>query len=436
MIRWFHKLLQYASRAQTETTKTQPDAAVMARIQRLRQENAALAMKDQIVDIYHTQLVTSPALARYSIWSTLLVLVVFTAWAALTTLDEVTSGIGRVVPSSREQVLQSMEAGLVAEVMVKEGQVVQEGQDLVRIDDVKLGSNMQESQSKVHALQAAASRLHAESLGLPLKFPANLINKSPQIVRSETETYNARRRAIDSSLNAMQQALKLSNDELRITEPLAAKGMVSDIEVIRIQRSIAETRGRMLELQTKSRADASAELSRIEAELASQNATLTGRADAYRRTLLKAPKRGIVKNIRVNTVGAVIQSGQEILEIVPLDDKLLIETRIRPVDIAFLRPGLKATVKISAYDSGTYGWLDGELLQISPDTLRDEVKRDETYYRALVQTTASSLQTPNGTLLPIIPGMQATVDIKTGQKSVLSYLFKPVLRMREALRER
>jgi adhesin transport system membrane fusion protein len=438
MTRWLQRLIKrfFASRPSAQDTGAAPDAELMQRIQQFRQENAVSALQDQMADIYHSQLAPPPPWARYSLRFTLVVLVTFVLWAALTTLDEVTSATGKVIPTSREQVIQSMEAGMLAELMVKEGQVVEEGQSLVRIDDVKLGSNMQESQVRVHSLQAAASRLRAESLGLPLQFPPELIKNNPQSVRSETETYNARRRALESSLSSLQQALKLSQDELKITEPLAAKGMVSDIDVIRIQRTIAETRGRVQELQTKSRAEASAELARVEAELGSQQATLTGRADAFRRTVLNAPKRGIVKNIRVTTIGAVVQSGQDILEIVPLDDNLLIETRIRPVDIAFLRPGLIATVKISAYDSGIYGWLEGELLQISPDTLRDEVKRDETYYRALVKTKASSLQTPTGALLPIIPGMQAVVDIKTGQKSVLSYLFKPVLRMREAFRER
>lgn len=436
LFQWLFNKQARAGKAAAGAAPSAPDAALMARIQRFREKNASLALRDQVTDIYHTRLAPPPPWARYSLRATLAVLVVFIAWAALTTLDEVTSGVGKVVPTSREQVVQSMEPGLVAELLVKEGEVVEEGQALVRIDDVRLGSNMQESQVRVHALQAAASRLRAESLGGDLVFPSELKKNNPQSVRSETETYNARLRSLNTSLSSLQQTLKLSQDELKITEPLAAQGMVSDIEVIRIRRTLAETRGRIDELKTKFKADASAELARIEAELGSQKATLTGRQDAFRRAVLRAPKRGIVKNVRVNTVGAVIQSGQDILEIVPLDDTLLIETRIRPIDIAFLRPGLPATVKISAYDSGIYGWLDGELLQVSPDTLRDEIKRDETYYRVLVKTRASSLQTPTGTLLPIIPGMQAVVDIKTGQKSVLSYVFKPVLRIREAFRER
>lgn len=413
-----------------------PDAQLMERVQRLRSQNAQQALQDQISDLYLTPLQPPAPWSRYSIHICATVLLVFFLWASFATLDEVTTGVGKVIPTSREQVIQSMDVGLVAELMVQEGDMVEVNQPLLRIDDVKLGSNVQESQVKIDAMQAAVSRLRAELQGAVPAFSADLRKRNPNLVKSELETFNARQRSLVTSVSGLQQTLKLAQDELRITEPLAAKGLVSDIDVLRVQRSLAETRGRIGELQSKFRADASTELSRIEAELGAQNATMVGRADAFKRTVLRSPKRGIVKNIRVTTLGAVVQSGQDILEIVPVDDNLLIETRIRPADIAFLRPGLPAIVKITAYDSGVYGWLEGELLQISPDTLRDEVRREETYYKALVKTKATALKTPNGQRLPIIPGMQASVDIKTGRKSVLSYLFKPVLRAREALRER
>jgi adhesin transport system membrane fusion protein len=363
-------------------------------------------------------------------------LAVFIAWAAWFTLDEVTSAQGKVITSSREQVVQSMEAGVVTDILVKEGQVVASGQPLLRIDDVKIGANMQETKARIHALRATAIRLRAESQGKQ-QLSANDFNAiPPDLIRNEIETFQARKKALEGNLSSQLQNLKISQEELSITEPLAAKGLVSDIDVLRIKRTISETRGRIAEIYDKYKADASSELSRIEGDLGSHSATLTGRADAFKRTVLYAPKKGTVKNLKVNTLGAVVQIGQDILEIVPLEDNLLIETRIRPTDIAFLRPGLPAIVKLSAYDSGIYGWLDAEVMQISPDTLRDEIKREETYYRALVKTNTNGLKTPTGELLPIIPGMQAQVDIKTGQKSVLSYLFKPVLRMREAFRER
>lgn len=433
---WVERLMRRALRSEAQAPAGNPDAALQARVQALRQANARQALHDQLGDIYLMQLQPPPRWQRHGLKAVAATLLLFVLWAALTTLDEVTTGVGKVVPSSREQVVQAAESGVIAEVLVREGQLVEAQEALVRIDDVRLGANLQESQARLNGLQAAGVRLRAESLGAPLAFKPELLKRNPELVRTEQDTYRARRQSLDASVNALQQTLKVAQEELRITEPLAAKGLVSDIDVLRIQRSISETRGRITELQTKYRADAAAELARIEGELGSQSATLAGRADAFKRTVLRAPKRGVVKNIRVTTQGGVVQAGQDILEIVPADDTLLVETRIRPTDIAFLRPGLPATVKLTAYDSAAYGWLDAEVIQISPDTLRDEVRRDETYYRAVVRTHSASLKSRDGRTLPVIAGMQAYVDIKTGEKSVLSYLFKPVLRAREALRER
>lgn len=433
------KWLQWLFERQANTAQTNAvgaDPALMTKVNAHRQHNAKQAVIDLYSDIYLFHLQTPGAWARYGLWSTAIVVSAFIVWAAMFNLDEVTSAQGKVITSSREQVVQSMEAGVVTEILVKEGQLVESGQSLLRIDDVKIGANMQETKARIHALKATAIRLRAEVQGKQ-QLTGNEFNGIPSdLVRNEMETFQARKKALEGNLSSQLQNLKISQEELSITEPLAAKGLVSDIDVLRIKRSIAEIKGRVTEIHDKYKADASSELSRIEGDLGSHSATLTGRADAFKRTVLYAPKKGIVKNIRINTLGAVVQIGQDILEIVPLEDNLLIETRIRPTDIAFLRPGLPAIVKLSAYDSGIYGWLEAEVLQISPDTLRDEIKRDETYYRALVKTTARGLKTPKGELLPIIPGMQAQVDIKTGQKSVLSYLFKPVLKVREAFRER
>ncbi len=410
--------------------------ALMQKIKRLRHENQSQADLDLVDDVYAATLRERQPVLRWGLYSMALVLIVFVLWAAWAQLEEVTTGSGKVIPTSREQVIQSLESGILAEIMVSEGDTVELDQALLRIDDVRQGASVKEGQSKVDALLAAASRLRAESQGSALAFPADLQRRAPDLTRNERDTFDARRRSLDASLVAQQQALRLANDELRITEPMAAGGLVSDVDVLRIKRTIAEAKGRLSELSGKFRADAAVELARVESELAGQRAGLTSREDSFRRTVLRAPKRGVVKNIRINTVGGVIQPGQDLLEIIPMDDSLLIETRIRPSDIAFLRPGMEAIVKVTAYDSAIYGWLPAKLVQISPDTLRDEVRRDETYYRALVRTDAAALKTPDGKSLPIIPGMLAQVDIKTGQKSVLSYVFKPVLRAREALRER
>lgn len=425
-----------APRTTTSHTAEADKQALMQKILRLRRENQSQADLDLVDDVYAATLRERQPALRWGLYSTVLVLLVFVLWAAWAQLEEVTTGSGKVIPTSREQVIQSLESGVLAEIMVSEGDTVEADQALLRIDDVRQGASVKEGQSKVDALLAAAARLRAESSGAALAFPADVQRRAPDLIRNERETFEARRRSLDASLGAQQQALRLAQDELRITEPMAAGGYVSDVEVLRIKRTMAEAKGRMSELSGKFRAEAAAELARVESELAGQRAGLTSREDTFRRTVLRAPKRGVVKNIRINTVGGVIQPGQDLLEIIPMDDSLLIETRIRPSDIAFLRPGMQAIVKVTAYDSAVYGWLPAKLVQISPDTLRDEVRRDETYYRALVRTDAAALKTPDGKSLPIIPGMLAQVDIKTGQKSVLSYVFKPVLRAREALRER
>ncbi|NBO40822.1 MAG: HlyD family efflux transporter periplasmic adaptor subunit [Betaproteobacteria bacterium] len=432
---FFLKFL-FKTKPKPAVTANAPDPVLMARVMAHRQQNAREALRDQYNDIYLFKLQPPQAWARHSLWATAIVIVAFIVWASVFTLDEVTSGLGKVITTSREQVVQSMESGVVAEIMVKEGQHVEQGQALMRINDVKIGSNMQETKARINALRAASVRLKAESLGKTKLSAADFTGITADLIQSEIDTFQARRKALEGNLASQLQNLKISQEELQLTEPLAAKGLVSDIDVLRIKRSLAETRGRINEINDKFKADASSELSRIEGDMGSQTATLAGRTDAYKRTIVYSPKKGIVKNIRVNTLGAVVQSGQDILEIVPVEETLLIETRIRPTDIAFLHPGLPATVKLTAYDSGIYGWLEAEVLQISPDTLRDEVKRDETYYRALVKTSTTALKSPNGEMLPIIPGMQAQVDIKTGKKTVLSYLFKPVLKIREAFRER
>jgi len=300
MNRWLQWLFKRrANNAQAHAGVSDP--ALIARIQAFRQQNAQQAVLDQYNDIYLFHLQSPRAWARYGLWSAALVLVVFIGWAAWFNLDEVTSAQGKVITSSREQVVQSMEAGVVTDILVKEGQVVEAGQPLLRIDDVKIGANMQETKARIHALRASAIRLQAEVQGKPLT--ANAFSGiPPELIRHEMATFQARKKALEGNLASQLQNLKISQEELSITEPLAAKGLVSDIDVLRIQRAISETRGRIAEIQDKYKADASGELARIEGDLGAHSATLTGRADAFKRTVLYAPKKGTVKNIRVNTL--------------------------------------------------------------------------------------------------------------------------------------
>lgn len=361
------------------------------------------------------------------------------AWASLTTVEEITVGEGRVIPAGREQVIQSLEGGIISELYVREGAIVAAGEKLVRIDPTKARSSMMEGVSKSLALKATAARLRAESTGGRLVFPVDvLLNKAP--VQSETQTYNARSGAVDASVAGLRRSKELANKELQMLEPLAARGLVAETEVLRLRRSINEVDLQIIDKQTKLRADAASELVKVESELAQINENLTAREDVLRRTELVAPVRGTVKSLKFNTVGGVVQAAQDIMEIVPLEDRLLVEAKVRPADVAFLRPGLEATVKISAYDYAVYGGLKGKVELISPDTVKDEPKRgqgqaDESFYKVQIRTDTATL-TNQGKPLPIIPGMTAVVEIKTGEKSVLSYLLKPVNKAREALRER
>ena len=355
-------------------------------------------------------------------------------WADNAVLDVVTVGSGRVIPSSREQVIQSLEGGILAELHAREGDVVDKDQVLLRIDDTRFGASFREAQTRITALRAANARLRAEATGGTLTFPPDV--RADQ-VRLETELYNSRRQQLDESVSALQRSFQLADEELQLTAPLVSKGVVSEVELLRLRRQVNELRANLQERRNKFRADARGELAKNEAELAAVAESNTARADQVKRTVIRAPMRGTVKNVRVTTVGGIIQPGQDIMEIVPLEDQLLIEARIKPSDVAFLRPGLHATVKITAYDYSIYGGLEAALEQISADTIRDEKKPDESYYRIQVRTRQSYLRDKDGKPLPIIPGMTATVEMLTGHKTVLEYLLKPLLKTRDtALRER
>lgn len=355
-------------------------------------------------------------------------------WADQAVLEEVTRGSGRVIPSSREQVIQSLEGGILAEMRVREGDVVDKDQVLLRIDDTRFGAPFREANSRITALRAANARLRAEATGGTPVFPADV--RADQ-ARLETELFSSRRQQLSESLVALKRSHQLADEELQLTAPLVKQGVVAEVELLRLQRQVNDLLANLQERQNKFRADARAELAKNEAELAATAEVNTARADQVMRTVIRSPMRGTVKNVRVTTVGGILQPGQDIMEIVPLEDQLLIEARIKPSDIAFLRPGLPATVKITAYDYSIYGGLEAALVQISADTIRDDKKPDESYYRIQVRTRQSHLKDKDGRPLPIIPGMTATVELLTGHKTVLDYLLKPLLKTRDnALRER
>lgn len=360
-------------------------------------------------------------------------------WAYFARVEEITKGEGRVIPSSREQVIQSLEGGILEQMNVREGDVVEAGQVLLKIDPTRAGASYREAQSKALALKGQLVRLRSEAYGQPLVFPADVI-AVPSIVSAETEAYNARKQALDEGISGLQKSLSLANGELAVSERLAKQGLISDVEILRMKRQANEFNLQISERRNKYRSDANAELTRVESELAQSVESAAGREDVMKRTTLTAPLKGIVKNVRVNTIGGVIQQGQDIMEIVPLEDKLLVEAKILPSDVAFLRPGLEATVKISAYDFAIYGGLSGKVELISPDTIKDDDRarqqgKPDTYYRVLIRTDQAEL-TRGDKHFPIIPGMTATLEMRTGEKTILDYILKPALKAREAFRER
>ncbi|MFW1757277.1 HlyD family efflux transporter periplasmic adaptor subunit [Acinetobacter guillouiae] len=367
-------------------------------------------------------------------------IVVFLIWAYNSTLEEVTRGQGSIISSSREQIIQSLDPGIIMEMRVKEGDVVEKNQILLKLDDTRSSAILRESEAKVENLTAIAARLKAETTETKPIFPQEI---SSELKQREYQAYTVRRQSMVDAIEALKASKSFLDHEISITQPLAQQGLVSNVEVLRMQRQSADLGAQILDRKNRYLTDANNELVKTEAELAQARENMAMRADPVDRSFIQAPLRGIVKNIKINTVGGVVNAGQDILEIVPLDDKLLVEAYIRPQDVAFLRPGLPAVVKISAYDYSIYGGLERVVTLISPDTLSNDkrnselkLNQNEVYYRILVKTDANSLVDKQGKKLPIIPGMVTTVDVKTGEKTVFQYLIKPITRMKQALQER
>lgn len=369
------------------------------------------------------------------IWLCVLLLGLFWLWACMFRLDEVTTGTGKIIPSAREQLIQSLEGGILTEMKVQEGNIVQAGQVLARLDPTIAGAGVDEAQGKLRAALAMLARLHAEVDGTPLTFPPEL-KGFPQLLEDETSLYHSRQNNLKASLSGLQDGLALVNKELRLTASLVAKGAASDVEVLRLRRQANDLQSKIDDTRNQYIVKAREELAKAAAEVEEQKSVIRGRADSLKRTTLYAPVKGIVKNIEVNTIGGVVQPRGNVMEIVPIDDRLLVEVEISPRDVAFITPGQRAKVKLTAYDYHIYGGLEGKVVFISPDTIQDEVHRDRYYYRVYVRTEKDYLTNQLGKHFPLYPGMIATADIHTGSKTIMEYLIKPLNRAREALRER
>ena len=431
---------------------------------------------DLATDIRVSLLVQSPRGGSIIVWSILVLFIFLLIWAYVAEVDEVTRGDGKVVPSRQLQIVQNLEGGIVSEIHVKVGDVVEKGELILRIDEKRFSGPYRESRINYLALQAQAARLKAETDEIEFVIPEEVEKEASEIGRREHELFESRRSELEETLGMLkEQSLqreqeiaeleakisepvrnqKLLRSEISLTRPLVKSGAVSEVEFLRLQRQDSELQGeittsRLALPRAKSRLQeahrklaeeklrfintAKKELNDAYAKLEGLSATTSTLADRLDRTAVVSPVRGIVNQVFVSTVGGVVQPGMNLVEIVPLDDTLLIEAKIKPADIAFIRPELKATVKITAYDFTIYGGLEAQVEHISADSIVDQ--QGQSFYLINVRTKKNYLGTAEKPL-PIIPGMIASVDILTGKKRILSYLLKPILRAQsQALRER
>ena len=382
---------------------------------------------------------TAPA-AMYAVYLLLAMLVVAVVWAWLAQVDIVARAPARVVPDGREQVIASLEGGILRELYVKEGQQVREGQPLAQIDPTRFEAQQAEGQSRRLALRGAVARLEAEATGRPLSFPPE-VREASEVVTGETDAYRARQQALQEALEINQRNAALLQRELRVAETMSAKGLMSEVEVMRLRRQVNDLQMTTRERVNRFRQDASTDLVRVRNELALLEQQMVVRDDALRRTELVSPVRGVVRAIRANTLGGVISPGATVMEILPVGSRVLVEARIHPRDIGFVKVGQDVVVKLTAYEYTVYGGLKGTVHSISPDALTDErgatASGEATYYRALVRAERDSLNPGVDTKrLDVLPGMMGMADIRTGERSVLSFVLRPMLKSQEAFRER
>jgi len=359
-------------------------------------------------------------------------------WAAIARVDEVTKAEARVVAASREQLISSLEGGVVSEILVTDGSRVEKGEPLIILDPTRTRSSLNEGITRSVVLQASIARLRAEATGHALAFP-KAVQQDLQLVQRETEAYRSRRRTLDESISSLRRNQHMLQVEIEASTRLSEKGLYSSIELSRLKRQANEIELQMAERQNRFRSDADAELLRFEGELAQLRDGLEARRDTYERTVLRASVSGVVKNLRTNTVGSAVTPGTPLLELVPVGEQLLFEARLIPAEIAYIHPGQPVTIKLSAFDSQVFGDLKGTVDRISPDTFRDDLKATgaaaEGFYRVIVRSDQTEFKTKTRTW-PILPGMTGSVEIRTGDKTVMDYLLKPMLKAREAFRER
>jgi len=360
------------------------------------------------------------------------------AWAYVSEIDQVTRATGQVIASSRSQIIQASDGGILVDLKVREGVKVKQGDLLARLDSTKLNAAFLETEARCAGLQAQVARLRAEVLNVKPAFEPELKRRYAEFVDNQAILYQRRREALDAEIRIYKESLDLVQRELEMNLPLVSTGDVSQTEILKLRRQASELQGQMTNRRNKYFQDTQAELAKVEEDLAGANQILAQRKNQLEQTQLFAPVDGVVKNVRITTKGGVVRPGEEVMQIVPLDDDLVVEAKLKPADIAFVKPGLAAQVKIDAYDYTIYGALNGTVTYISADTLEENLRQGEMpYYRVQIRTTGKALKNRPDEPMEIQPGMTATVEIKTGVNTVLKYLTKPIVKtFSESLGER
>lgn len=359
---------------------------------------------------------------------TLIGVVTFVTWASLFRIDEVARATGEVIASSRVQIIQSVDGGVLEELMVKEGDRVEPGQLLARLEQARLGASVGEVEARLFALQARATRLRAEVIGdRQLVFSEDLLERSPETARVEEALFHQRQLGLEEELRTLQVAVSLSQRELRLVEQLYADGDASGSELLRVQRGLNEADARLVNRRNKFLEDARLELAKAEDDIAQGIQTLALRQQEQQDSVFVAMVPGIVKNIRVTTVGGVLRAGEELMQIIPVDDDLMIEAKVSTADISRVVPGLEATIRFDTFDYTIFGGVKGEVDYVSADSLKEETTRGmDIYYRVRIRPESYPVMSTTGRALDVLPGMTTQVDIRTGERTVMDYLLKPL----------
>lgn len=366
--------------------------------------------------------------SRRVIFLSMLALLGFIAWASFAEIDQVSRATGSVIPSGRVQIVQSTDGGVIAGINVKEGDLVRKGQVLVSLDRVRLAAGVEEGRAKVASLKTVKARIEGELFDRPLVFPAD-VQDFPDFIANQRQLYAKRRAAQTQDIAALKRMLRLVSDELAMNQPLLAYGDVSKSEVLRLERSVADIEGQIANRQNKYLQDLQTEYVKVEEELVTAEQTLTQRTAALADTELKAPTDGIVKNVRLTTIGGVLRPSDEVLQIVPTGEELIVEAKVSPADIAYVRVGQEASVKFDAYDSSIFGSAEGRVTYISPDTLAEQkANGEQVYYRVHIRVNTRTMRPRSDQKIAIQPGMTATTEILTGRNTVLKYLLKPIIK--------